>query len=59
MFSTRRYEIIAVLVGMWRVMKSYDESGGSWMVVIFLVGAVLLSGFNIWRKVRRKMRDTY
>ena len=40
-------------------MKSYDESGGSWMVVIFLVGAVLLSGFNIWRKVRRKMRDTY
>ena len=43
----------------WSQMKSYDESGGSWMVVIFLLGAVALSGFNIWRKLRKKMRDNY
>ena len=40
-------------------MKSYDENGNGWMVILFLVAAVLLSGFNIWRKVRRKMRDEY
>lgn len=58
-FTTLPDEINAELDAQWSEMKSYDESSGSWMVVIFLVGAVLLSGFNIWRKVRRKMRDTY
>lgn len=58
-FATLPDEINAELDARWSEMKSYDESGGGWMVAIFLVGAVLLSGFNIWRKLRKKMRDTY
>ncbi len=58
-FTTLPDEINAELDARWSEMKSYDESGGGWMVAIFLVGAVLLSGFNIWRKLRKKMRDTY
>ena len=58
-FTTLPDEINAELDAKWSEMKSYDESGGSWMVVIFLVGAVLLSCFNIWRKVRKKVRDNY
>ena len=58
-FTTLPDEINAELDAKWSEMKSYDESGGSWMVVIFLVGAVLLSCFNIWRKVCKKVRDNY
>nr|WP_317401724.1 spermidine/putrescine ABC transporter substrate-binding protein [uncultured Gemmiger sp.] len=58
-FVTLPDEINAEMDSQWSQMKSYDESGGSWMVVIFLLGAVALSGFNIWRKLRKKMRDNY
>lgn len=58
-FVTLPDEINAEMDSQWSQMKSYDESGGSWMVVIFLLGAVVLSGFNIWRKLRKKMRDNY
>lgn len=58
-FVTLPDEINAEMDSQWSQMKSYDESGGSWMVIIFLLGAVALSGFNIWRKLRKKMRDNY
>ena len=40
-------------------MKSYDESGSGWLIVVFLLGAIAISGFNIWRKMRKKVRDNY
>ena len=58
-FVTLPDDINAELDAKWSEMKSYDESGGGWMVVIFLLAAVALSGFNIWRKLRKKMRDNY
>ena len=58
-FVTLPDDVNAEMDSQWSQMKSYDESGGSWMVVIFLLGAVVLSGFNIWRKLRKKMRDNY
>ena len=58
-FVTLPDDVNAEMDSQWSQMKSYDESGGSWMVVIFLLGAVALSGFNIWRKLRKKMRDNY
>ena len=58
-FVTLPDDVNAEMDSKWSQMKSYDESGGSWMVVIFLLGAVALSGFNIWRKLRKKMRDNY
>ena len=58
-FVTLPDEINAEMDSQWSQIKSYDESGGSWMVIIFLLGAVALSGFNIWRKLRKKMRDNY
>ena len=40
-------------------MKSYEEGGSGWMIVVFLLAAVALSCFNIWRKLRKKSRDNY
>ena len=40
-------------------MKSYDESGSGWLVVAFLLAALAVSAFNIWRKMRKKVRDNY
>ena len=58
-FTTLPDDVNAEMDAQWSEMKSYDENGNGWMVILFLVAAVLLSGFNIWRKVRRKMRDEY
>ena len=43
----------------WSQMKSYNGDGSGWMVIIFLLVAVALSAFNIWRKMRKKTRDNY
>ena len=40
-------------------MKSFDENGSGWMVVGLMVIALALSCFNIWRKLRAKMRNDY
>ncbi len=40
-------------------MKSYEESGSGWMVLVLLLLAIAISAFNIWRKVRKKTRDNY
>ena len=58
-FTTLPDDVNAEMDAQWSEMKSYDENGNGWMVILFLVAAVLLSGFNIWRKVHRKMRDEY
>lgn len=58
-FVTLSDELNSAMDQQWSEMKSYDESGSGWMVVIFLLGAVAISGFNIWRKMRKKMRDDY
>ena len=36
-----------------------NESGSGWLIVVFLLGAIAISGFNIWRKMRKKVRDNY
>lgn len=43
----------------WSDMKSYDENGSGWMVVGLMMIAIALSVFNIWRKVRTKIRNSY
>ena len=58
-FTTLPDEINARMDQAWSEMKSYDESGNGWMVVAFLLGALAISGLNIWRKMRKKMRDNY
>ncbi|MDD4850947.1 MAG: ABC transporter substrate-binding protein, partial [Gemmiger sp.] len=58
-FDTLPDEVNDRLSEDWSEMKSYDGEGNGWVVVVFLVVAVLLSSFNIWRKMRKKMRDTY
>ena len=40
-------------------MKSYEEGGNGWMVVVMLLVAIAISAFNIWRKLRKKSRDNY
>ena len=58
-FITLPEEVNAALDAQWSEMKSYEEGGSGWMVVAALLGAVALSVFNIWRKLRKKMRDSY
>ena len=58
-FTTLPEEINAALDSQWSEMKSYEEGGSGWMVVVLLVLAVLVSCFNIWRKLRKKARDDY
>ena len=58
-FVTLPDEVNTALDAQWSEMKSYEEGGSGWMVVAALLGAVALSVFNIWRKLRKKMRDSY
>lgn len=58
-FTTLPDEVNAALDSQWSEMKSYEEGGSGWMVVVLLALALLISFFNIWRKVRKKVRDDY
>ena len=58
-FITLPEEVNAALDAQWSEMKSYEEGGNGWMIVVFLLAAVALSCFNIWRKLRKKSRDNY
>ena len=58
-FITLPDEVNSSLDMGWSDMKSYDEDGNGWMVIAFLVLALALSVFNIWRKLRAKFRNNY
>ena len=58
-FITLPEEVNAALDAQCSEMKSYEEGGSGWMIVVFLLAAVALSCFNIWRKLRKKSRDNY
>ena len=58
-FVTLPDDINAEMDAKWSEMKSYDKSGSGWLIVVFLLGAIAISGFNIWRKMRKKVRDNY
>ena len=58
-FTTLPDEINAAMDSQWSEMKSYEEGGSGWMVVVLLMLALLISAFNIWRKLRKKSRDNY
>ena len=58
-FTTLPDEINAALDSQWSEMKSYEEGGSGWMVVVLLALALVISFFNIWRKLRKKVRDDY
>ena len=58
-FTTLPDEVNAALDSQWSEMKSYEEGGSGWMVAVLLALALLISFFNIWRKVRKKVRDDY
>ena len=58
-FTTLPDEINAAMDAQWSEMKSYEEGGSGWMVVVLLGLALVISFFNIWRKLRKKVRDDY
>ena len=58
-FETLPEDINAAMDAQWSEMKSYEESGNGWMVLVLLLLAIAISAFNIWRKVRKKTRDNY
>ena len=58
-FTTLPAEVNAAMDQGWSDMKSFDENGSGWMVVGLMVIALALSCFNIWRKLRAKMRNDY
>ena len=58
-FNTLPDDINAAMDAQWSEMKSYEEGGSGWMVVVLLLLAIAISAFNIWRKLRKKSRDNY
>ena len=58
-FETLPDDINAAMDAQWSEMKSYEEGGSGWMVVVLLLLAIAISAFNIWRKLRKKSRDNY
>ena len=58
-FETLPDEINAAMDSQWSEMKSFEEGGSGWMVVVMLLVAIAISAFNIWRKLRKKSRDNY
>ena len=58
-FVTLPDEINAAMDAQWSEMKSFEEGGSGWMVIVMLLVALAISGFNIWRKMRKKVRDNY
>lgn len=43
----------------WSEMKSYNQGGNAYTMLMLLTAAILLAGFNIWRKLRKKIRSNY
>ena len=58
-FETLPDDINAAMDAQWSEMKSYEEGGSGWMVLVLLLLAIVISAFNIWRKLRKKSRDNY
>ena len=53
-------EVNAAMDTAWSDMKSYDESGGGWVIPVFMLLAIALTCFNIWRRrARKKRRELY
>jgi spermidine/putrescine transport system substrate-binding protein len=58
-FTSLKGEINTELDKQWSSLKSFNEAGNAWLVPLFLLFALALASFNIWRKLKRKMRNTY
>ena len=58
-FTALSEEVNSQLDIKWSEMKSYDEGGSSYLFLLLLLAMVLLACFNIWRKMRRKVRNMY
>lgn len=58
-FVTLPDEINSAMDMAWSDMKRYDEGGSGWMVPVLLVLALALTGFNIWRRMRKNLRNDY
>lgn len=59
-FEALPEEINAAMDRAWSDMKSYDENGSGWVVPVFLVSAMGLAAFNIWRRrAKRRRKEMY
>lgn len=58
-FSALSDEVNSQLDVKWSEMKSYDEGGNGYLFLLLLLAMIALACFNIWRKVRRRVRNTY
>lgn len=44
----------------WSKMKSFDDTGNQWLVPVFLLVAIAMTVFNVWRRrARKKRRQMY
>ncbi|MGN0298126.1 MAG: PotD/PotF family extracellular solute-binding protein [Lachnospiraceae bacterium] len=58
-FTNLSNEVNDELDTKWSEMKSYNEGGNAYTMLFLLMAGVTLACFNIWRKIRKKMRSTY
>lgn len=59
LFTSLSGEINSELDVQWSEMKSYNAGGNAYTMLLLLAAGVSLAGFNIWRKVNKKMRANY
>ena len=44
----------------WSELKSFDDQGNQWLVPVFLLVAIAMTVFNVWRRrARKKRRQMY
>lgn len=58
-FSVLPDEINQAMDQQWSMMKSYNEGGSGWMILVFMATAVSLNIFVLWRKYHKRKRENY
>lgn len=58
-FSVLPDEINQAMDQQWSMMKSYNEGGSGWMILVFMAAAVSLNIFVLWRKYYKRKRENY
>lgn len=58
-FSVLPDEINQAMDQQWSMMKSYNEGGSGWMILVFMAAAVSLNIFVLWRKYHKRKRENY
>lgn len=58
-FTALSEEVNSQMDVKWSEMKSFDEGGSGYLFIVLLAAMLALACFNIWRKIRKRIRNAY